>query len=97
MAVVIGTILALCTLLLIFYVRRNPQKAKKILNSFLLVEVLISVRIGFDGLDFYTESVVQTESGRLLSHCCKITYSANMLDHALFLFHAFPRGPAKPF
>ena len=65
MAVVIGTILALCVMLLIFYVRRNPQKARKILTSFLLVEVLISVRIGFDGLDFYTENGVQIESCRL--------------------------------
>ena len=62
MGVVMGTALGLCIGLMIFYILRNPRKAKKVLVSFLCVEVLISVRIGFDGFDFYTESSSQTDS-----------------------------------
>ena len=61
MGVVLALALGLCIGLMIFYIRRNPHKAKKMLVSFLCVEFLISVRIGFDGLDFYTESLVQTD------------------------------------
>ena len=60
MGVVLGIALGICIGLMIFYIQRNPHKARKILVSFLCVEVLISVRIGFDSFDFYTESPVQT-------------------------------------
>ena len=57
LAVVFGLVLALSGVMLIILFRRNPARARQILLSFLSVEVLMVVRIGFDVLDFYTESV----------------------------------------
>ena len=83
MAIVIGVVLAFCVGLLLFLVRKNPRRAKKIMGeasvdhsesnwllsssgdvpvSFLCVEFLLSLKLGFDGLDFYTESAVHTDS-----------------------------------
>jgi hypothetical protein len=57
----IGAALVFCLLLLIYLIRRNPAKAKKILVSFLSVEVLISVQIVYASIDFYTDLRVLTQ------------------------------------
>ena len=59
MGIAIGTVLAFCVGLLALYVHKNRAQAKKILVSFLSVEVLISLQIGFNVLDFYTECVAR--------------------------------------
>ena len=56
MGAAIGSVLALCIGLFIFLVRKNPQRARKILEDFLSVEVQIALRITFDAVDFYTDS-----------------------------------------
>ena len=59
-AVAIGVMLSLSIVLLFWLVRKHPVKARRILLSFVSVEVQIVLGLGFDVLNFYTESAVRS-------------------------------------